>query len=278
MPGLGSIIDRLLPGGAVRSREALLRLLAGYVGEERAAEIGDELDCGPAAGLRAPPAILCILFASRSGSNYAGRLLSNTPYFGEIAESFRPRQLEAVREREGLADCAAAAQWMIDNRGTPHAFGFKAGFNVLIGAAHLGVFPELLDRTSFLLLRRRDRVAQAVSLLKGELGGPMNTRQGEFREIGSGEYDAEAIADNVGRIRRNEAQLEDFAARLGQSAPLVHYEDICADPRGFVAETCRMLDLEPPAQLDIEVDLGVVRDEVSAEWCERFRAERPEFS
>lgn len=258
-------------GSARHSRDSLLRLITRYFGRDKVDAIGADMVLGDR-DFRLPPKVLCILFASRAGSNYSGSLLANTPWFENIGESFHPGQLAAVREREGLADDAAAAQWMIDTRGTAHAFGFKAGFSVLAGAAQVGLLPAMIDRTQFVLLRRRDRVAQAVSLFKGKLNGHYHSRQQAGRAITVDEYDRLHIGLHLEHIERRERDLESFVRQLGKSAPIVHYEDICAAPDRFVADICALMDLDAPARVDTRVDFKVMRDELSHAWAERFRA------
>ena len=217
--------------------------------------------------------ILAILFASRSGSNFLGQLLSGTGWFTEIGESFRPSQLTKVRDRYRLLDRRDAAQWMIDNRGTAHAFGFKAGFTVLISAAQLGFLSEVLDRTQFVLLRRRDRVAQAVSLVKSKLSGRTHSRQPVGRPLGEADYDREAIACEVTNIKQIENQLADLVASFGKAAPIVYYEDICARPEQHVAQICDLIGLTVPVDYEPKVSLSVLRDELSARWIKRFGME-----
>ena len=276
MKALQRLRKRLLPDPPARTREEILALLAAYMGEEQVAKLGEAMPLRQAGSLRAPEKILFILFASRAGSSYAGRLLANTPHFRYVAEAFKPIHLEEVRRREGFAWDDEAAQWMIDNWGSERAFGMKAGFKVLAGAAHLGFLPDVVERAQFVLLRRRDRIAQAVSLFKGNISGRMHSVQKGGREVSADEYDAEAIAHNVAHIARNERYFEEIVGRLGKEAPTLYYEDICAAPRAFVERICRLLDLPPPAEFSSEVDLEVMRDDVSREWIERFREEHPE--
>lgn len=257
------------------TRADLLALVARYIGPERMAATAAALGEVRARRFEAPPKIVTILFASRSGSSYAGRLLANTPYFNQVGENFAPDQLVAIAERRSLPDCHSAAQWMIGHRGTPQAFGYKAGFSVLTAAAHLGFLDQMLARTRFLLLRRRDRVAQAVSLTKAELSGRFHSNQQDARPVSISDYDADTIARNLNRIERNERDFADFLAQIGKTAPIVYYEDICADPAAFAGSVCSLLDLPVPETLITDVDLEVLRDAVSEEWAARFRKEQP---
>lgn len=259
-----------------RSREALLRLFASYVGQKRVEEIDARLALDRRGGFHAPPAMLTILFASRAGSGYAGRLLANTPWFGEVGESFRPEHLDIIRERHRLSDTWEAAQWMIDHRGTPQAFGLKGGFTQLIAATQLGLLPETIDRMQFIVLRRRDRLSQAVSLFRAQVSGRFHSVQPEGQPVSADDYDADRIAFNLAHIDRNYRWFETLLARLGKQAPTFHYEDMCADPARFAGDICALLGLPPVETLDPAVDLEVLRDGINEDWVERFRAERPE--
>lgn len=258
------------------ARADLLTLIEGYIGPERMAATAAALDDGPIRPFEAPPRIAAILFASRSGSSYAGRLLANTPYFKQVGENFAPDQLAAIAKRRSLPDCHSAAQWMVGRRGTARAFGYKAGFSVLAAAAHLGFLDQTLKRTQFILLRRRDRVAQAISLTRAELSGRFHSNQPDGRPVALSDYDSDNIARNLDRIDRNERDLADFVVRIGKEAPTVYYEDICAGPAAFVATVCALLDLPAQETPATDVDLEILRDAINEEWSARFREERPD--
>ena len=228
-------------------------------------------------GFTVPEKVLLILFPSRSGSNYFGQLLSSTGNFNEIAESFNYLQLAKIREKKDLPDTHAAVQWMIDNRGTPKAFGFKAGFFVLTGAVETGFLPEVIDRTQIVLLRRRDRVGQAISLFKGKASGRMHSRQPLERPLVDEDYNGDLIRREVLNIQKTETMLSECVERLGKDAPLYYYEDICEEPEAYVRKVCDLMGLDMPASYHTtKVRLQVLRDDLSGRWAQRFREEHPE--
>lgn len=218
-----------------------------------------------------PDRIMLMLVSARSGSTYAGQLLSRTGHFVRISDSLNPEQLGAVREKHGLADDGAALQWMIANRGTRTAFGAKCGEPGLIGAWHLGFLDAVLDRARLIVLERRDTVAQAVSLFRARLSGRYHSPQKAQRPVMPEDYDRDAIATDLQIIEQVNANLAEFA-RLSEW-PCLHvvYEDICADPSGFVRAACDHLELPVPAGIDSKVRVEILRDEINAEWVERYR-------
>ncbi|MEM8695926.1 MAG: Stf0 family sulfotransferase [Pseudomonadota bacterium] len=275
------LFDRFIPwrtrGDRHWSRDALLRLFAEYLGDERIEELADKLAPIGDRPLELPPRFLAIVFASRSGSTYVSRLLSNTDWFVDFNESLNPEQLVAIRQRYDFADNRQSVQWMLDNRGTQEAFGYKFGFFGMVTAAHLGFLTETLPQTQFIRLVRRDRVAQAISLLRAKLSGRLHSIHPEGKTVSLEDYDAEKIAANVKHVARNEKWFGEILDRLGKPAPIFVYEDICADPEGFVAEICALLDLPAPEVFEAEVDLEILRDEISDAWAARFRDERPDI-
>ena len=222
----------------------------------------------------APDHLLLILFASRCGSSYAGQLLANTPHFRQVREAFNVEQLAQIRSTHSLADDGEAARWMIANHGTHQAFAAKCGQPGLISAWHLGYLEAVFDRSKCLVLERHDRVAQAISLFRAELSGRFHSPQTAAREVQRDDYDREKIAIFHTVIDRAYEAIHRFLALTGKSYRTVYYEDICADPEAFVRDTCADMDLPMPATFDAEVRLEVLRDELSAEWIERFKRGR----
>jgi LPS sulfotransferase NodH len=253
--------------------EEFLSLFTGWVGARRVDQIANDLEVARQGGFRLPGKLLLILFAARSGSNFLGQLLSSTGWFREIGESCRPSQLQKVRDRYGLRDCHAAAQWMIDNRGTPHAFGLKAGALVLIAAAHLGLLEEMAGRMQIVHLKRRDRVAQAISMHKIRQGGRLHSLASEGRIFSNDDYDAAAISSELARIDVVEAQFASFLSLVGKEAATVYYEDLCTAPEAEITHICERLGLTVPQPFEPRVRLEILRDEVSSKWRDRFLKE-----
>jgi LPS sulfotransferase NodH len=107
----------------------------------------------------------------------------------------------------------------------------------------------------------------------------MHSGQVPRRELTDSDYDSEALAVQLEQIRKRELQYSDLVARLGKTAPVVCYEDICADPARHVAAICDLMSLEMPTHFEPrKVRLNVLRDELSHRWSERFRAENPGIS
>jgi LPS sulfotransferase NodH len=259
-----------------RTRTELLELFHKFFSPAKIEQIQRDLAMPRYGNFRTPKNILIMLFPSRAGSNYFGQLLSSTGWFNEVAESFNPGQVAKIQAKYELADSHEALQWMINNRGTPLGFGFKAGLFVLSAAAESGFLSEVIDRAHIILLRRRDRVSQAVSLQKGKLGARMHSLQECRRELTDEDYDGKALLREYNNIFRTEEKLAECVEQLGKTAPVFHYENICEDPVANVQAVMDLMGLEMPWNyVPRRVRLNVLRDDLSARWKERFEREHP---
>lgn len=250
------------------------RIVIECVGEEAVRAIRQSMLLPSARPAFDPPAprLLIMLFTSRTGSTHAGRLLAQTPYFNKVRGAFHPPHLARVRERQGFADDAAAARALVARDATPLAFGAKCGPAGLVGALYTGFLHSALDRVSFVTIRRRDAVAQAVSLVRAALTGRYFSSQPVGIEIGIEDYDREAIAEQIALVERLNAGIDLFVERLGKQSPTYFYEDICGDPAAFVRSICDRLGLPPIEAIPSETGLAILRDDVSRQWREQYRA------
>lgn len=260
------------------SFEELERLVATHFGEHQLTAFRDPLTLRQQrpAYSSAPPRILIILFSSRSGSSFAGRLLTKTPYFNGFGEQFNADQLRYQRRQFELPDDMAAVEYALEHDGTEHAFGAKCGVPGMVGALYTGFLPALLDRIRFITLRRRDSIGQAVSMAKAKLSGQYSAKQEAKRTVSADDYDRALIASCLGQLTMANRHLESLAGALPNQNLLIDYEDISADPQGFVDVALDHIELPRAAIGDNDTGLKKQRDSINAEWRARFEEESEE--
>ncbi|QLC23280.1 hypothetical protein HFP51_14425 [Parasphingopyxis sp. CP4] len=216
--------------------------------------------------------IVVMLFAARAGSTYTGSLIQNLPYFGTVTESLNPRALERERTKLDLTYHTEAVQSIITNR-SRQAFGFRCTQIGLASAAVTGLLSQFRDRLSFVLLRRRDVTAQAVSMAKAQLSGKFHSFQDAANKVTVDDYDFDMISNRCAKIasiyERHEKVLELFNA----TPHTVYYEDIVADPTRFLSGVCDFLDFEMPADLPLETRVAKLPNKINAAWIKRFNKE-----
>jgi trehalose 2-sulfotransferase len=241
----------------------------------------------------------------RSGSTLLCDLLAATGIAGEPQSYYR---------RQDIPDYAR--QWGVYSRDTIGAEMFERAYLEAVrraGAAQTGIFgirlmwptvaelsvrlsaiyPTLLDDAArfelafgkplYIHLSRRDKVAQAVSLLKAEQSGLWHrAADGTERERtappGALIYDAARLADLVAELERDDAAWSDWFARFGIEPLRLTYEGLAAAPRDTLALVLAALMLDPRIAAGVNVRTAKLADETSLTWAHRFKEARSRIS
>lgn len=132
-----------------------------------------------------------------------------------------------------------------------------------------GITPDLWGApVTWLRTRRRDRLAQAVSLVRAE-----QTKQFSHRMPARGEarYDRTAIVDAMARIETQERGWDTYFTAHGIDPLVVLHEELSADHHGTMTRV-----LEHLGHLGVAVPPPAIErqgDHLNAEWIERFTRE-----
>ena len=131
------------------------------------------------------------------------------------------------------------------------------------------VFPEL----RIIFVRRRDKVAQAVSLWKA-----IQTQQwrnevepNEPTTPPAAEYDYRALKHLVDELHRWDARWEDWFHATGREPIRVIYEEFTDSRAATVGRVLDALGIDPP---EPDGDKGPMKrqaDDLSRDWVSRFR-------
>ena len=253
---------------------------------------------------RQPSSVVVVASTPRTGSTLLCRTLNRTGVVGELHEALNNRSLLRAARRWGAPKArpwslAAHAwrrrrmedfsDWYPFSRRSLRRYLFVVGRRrqtpngVFAFKVHGLQFQKTLHRhgidlhqwgvpVTWLRIRRRDRVAQAVSNARA-----LQTTQFIHTQTtrGAAKYDAELIADCLEQNTLGEAFWDEYLPANGITPIEVWYEDLAADPTG---EFRRVLDaLGHP---DAEVPVPATErqgDSLNREWIERFRRERPDL-
>jgi LPS sulfotransferase NodH len=218
---------------------------------------------------------LGILFTSRSGSTYLCREIESRYRIGQIGETLNPPQLRSRASKAGLASPASALRHSVRTLGEDGWFGFKTGTAALAGAEHCGFVENYLPRMKFILLFRRDIVAQAVSSAKAQFTGRFHSTQEAERQASSDDYAYDTIFKKTKTILKGMRVLQKYARLSGRPVRKIFYEDFREGDFATVAEACDAFEipLRPQPKADDRRAVARIGDAVNADWCRRFRAE-----
>jgi LPS sulfotransferase NodH len=253
----------------------------------------------------------------RSGSTLLCELLRATEvagvpdeYFESLRATGQPRQprqyfedpsLRDVAERLAPTDPGRPEQpgefelWFryVLQRGTTSngVFGAKMMWNYLdefrVRMAELpGLgdlsFNERLDvvfpRLKIIFIRRRDKVAQAVSLWKAiqtrqwRTESELGSVEVESDETPDVEYDYRAIEYLLNQLHRWDAHWEDWFHATGRDPIRVFYDEFTVSRAATIGRVLDALGVDPP-QPEGKKPLRRQADDLSKDWVARFRAE-----
>ena len=214
--------------------------------------------------------ILIMLFAARTGSTYAGQLLAHHPDFGEMAEWCNPARLDRTSDQAGLGNHGEALQHLIDTQGK-RVFAVECTLVGIVSAGVLGFLDHCLPRATFMILRRRYTVAQAVSIQKARLSRQYGSNQKPVREIREDEFDYEAIAHHREIVRGVYRRHEEILEALDRTAQTYFYEDIVADPEAFQSSVYTSLGVAPLIRPKVATRVQKISDQINEAWIARFK-------
>ena len=232
----------------------------------------------------------------RTGSTLLCGLLESTGVAGHPASYFRLPDQDAFAAQWVIPSPSDGASSYADFLGAALAagttdngvFGARIMWGTLdelVGRLRT-VFPDLAGddlallnhafaRPRFVYLRRHDVLGQAVSLLRAEQtdvwhnaddSEPQQRKQDPL-------YDFERIRKMIRTIEDDNAAWREWFASVGVRPYPVVYEDLEADQEGATRGILEFLGLELPPARTIVGRHKRLRDQLSAEWVERYRAE-----
>jgi len=208
----------------------------------------------------------------RSGSTMLSMRLWRTGRLGAPLEYFNfANVMPKLQLRFGSTSLDAYMRMLARARTSPNGvFGFKAHWThiqfMLIAGLWTTLRPERIVR-----VRRRDRLAQAVSLTIATQTGRFSSLDGESDDL---VYDPAQIQASWDYIERSEAAWDGFLEPCGADLREVDYDDL--REMDDVAFKALAEFLSPDAMDGPTLELPAVRSQSSArnaEWVERFRTE-----
>ncbi|MDZ7782125.1 MAG: Stf0 family sulfotransferase [Halioglobus sp.] len=166
-----------------------------------------------------------IAFTPRSGSTWLGQVIAASGILGDPREYFNQRAANFT-----VAHSACKNVWQYYNyiktvKQSDGVFGFEIAYFHLSRLLQEGYESLFNDVVTWLYLRRRDYIAQAVSHYKANYTGVFHSTQkaGEQKEV---PYDPAHIKRHALAIMAEEKRFLDFFHRLKVSPAELWYEDL----------------------------------------------------
>jgi trehalose 2-sulfotransferase len=159
---------------------------------------------------------------------------------------------------------------------------FKTRMAELPGLEDLS-FNERLDavfpRLKIIFMRRRDKVAQAVSLWKAiqtqrwRTDSESDLEDNDIAEAPNSEYDYAAIEYLLNELHRWDARWEDWFHATGREPIRIFYDEFTVSRAATIGRVLDALGIDPPAP-EGKGPMQRQADDLSKDWVVRFRADR----
>jgi trehalose 2-sulfotransferase len=216
--------------------------------------------------------VLCT--TGRSGSHFLGHLLHARGVFGYPLEYMNLVNLRRWTQRAADAGASDVLSYIKSVRTSPNGcFGIK------MHHAHLRRFLEHEDRSMvasyrFIMLTRRDLIAQAASLARARQTGAWIS---DMPEEGPATYDWSLIRDQLEEIVVDNARWHAFLHSLGLDFLSVTYEDVCAAPDAAVGRIAEYVGVHLSDGVDLsDAQAGAFMPSPQSggrDWADRFLRE-----
>lgn len=212
-----------------------------------------------------------LLSEARSGSSWLGSMANATGKMGKATEALDRRFLE---ENPSQISSEDFYRLVLDRTSTANnRFGVK-------------IFPKHLKRAQsqfgfdfiakcqgehdvkLILLRRRDRIAQAISLHRARVTSQWKSDRQQIREP---EYSFEGVCNAYFQIAESEAFWHSYCELRQLEFESFVYEDLRTDPSPYLIALAAHLQVSPPTGASSR--LRVQGDDISEQWRRRFEAD-----
>jgi len=168
-----------------------------------------------------------MLFTNRSGSNYLAELLHATGAFSEFGEGLIGETVVRRSRRLGIDSMRDYMVWLKRTKKGP-IFGIKASAQQAAMLYRFRIIENMFSSVDWIVMRRRDAVAQAVSLSIAQ-----QTKVWTSRQAGNGNtavYDFNHISKALRAVSLGDAMNMQLLSILQCGFHEVYYEDLVESP------------------------------------------------
>jgi LPS sulfotransferase NodH len=217
---------------------------------------------------------LVVCFVNRSGSNWLTDLLAATRKAGRAGEYLNADVVTRQSDQREHASLDDYLRFLAKRTGRGRCFAFKTGIAQLHFLRKSRIIPDLIPKAKYLLVRRKDVAAQALSFIKAADTKEWQRFEGQEPKP----FDYAAVHDRhilgtIQSITDQYAGFEQYFATFGIDYISVVYEDLMDDTPGEFARIASELgiEVEDAASLIASARTSVMqRDEESERRIRRF--------
>ena len=225
-----------------------------------------------------------ICASPRSGSTLLTTLLHGTGRMGVPAEYFNPRFLQPALGRRfgatgegGILRAGDYLAALMDSRATANGvFGVKILFSQLQLWLPVRPFRTMLAGTTFVWLRRRDTLGQALSMALAQATQVWHRGVGDPLADAAPAYDGGALRRALGIVLAEDHGWHQFFTANRIQPMTIAYEDLVADPDRACRSLAEAIGIGDLPHIGMERAItrptaGVAHEEWRRHWQARLR-------
>jgi LPS sulfotransferase NodH len=252
---------------------------------ERAFPASSVLRASTVTALKRQSTLYVMFIIARSGSTWLTDMAMRGGRLGAPQEWFNDEWIQGAEPALGckpprLAGTGDineyATRCVADHRSTIGLMGVQLSYHQTLGLMRAMEDPAAAATLPLFYLRRRNILAQAISLYKSVESGLFHSYQntGKNTVFTAPAYDQQKIALWLGHLVDCEAGFAALFASCGAAPVALFYEDMVARPAEYLAMIeHRITGHTPPAAVAPASPLRQLGDAQSLAWEERFRRE-----
>lgn len=214
-----------------------------------------------------------LCFTNRCGSAYLGDLLQSTGVFAQAGESLNAGEVLSESEAHGLHSFREYFAHIVRRDAKDGIYIVKAQPEQLLLLTQCGILDEIADRTDFLLLRRADLLAQAISRAIAEQNDAWAWNAPRKRADSELQFAARQLTGHIGYVTFQNRCFELFFGINGITPITLEYERLVHSPQAELDVLAARLGLPPlriaPDMLRYRQQAGALNDD----WRARFLQE-----
>jgi LPS sulfotransferase NodH len=213
----------------------------------------------------------CImLFTNRSGSSLISEHMRASPYFGGFGE---PLNHQFVKEQSVRRSTTSFLEYLqnVQRQHTANGelFGMKASVDQALMLMRSRVIPDYYNDVRWVLIERRDIVAQAISMYFAGQSKQWRSDQ-EGKAAIEPEYDFERLRLQVQMLSQRYVAMKSFCAVFGIEPYRITYEDFAVDPLAGAQALAAHLGVSNAAIDSSKVSTRQQRGDRNADFIQRF--------
>lgn len=203
-----------------------------------------------------PPDIdfLFILFTNRCGSNFLAHALASTGSFNEAGEFFNADTVLSHASANDLPSLPAYFCFVSNMVAHGQRMTAKLGIEHVAILAEAGILDAILGRSRFILIERRDKLAQGISRVVASQNLQWTSEQAKAIPNSRLVYSRSRIDEEIQRVDAGNGLLYRFLATARAAPRHFSYEALVTRTQSHLDEVAAWLDLQP-----LQFDPGRVR-------------------